>query len=74
MSTIFAEVEINPNLIQSVATEAEVNISDRKLYAEGLGEPASDADTYQKMMIANTRTIVEGLGGTYLIFETKAAR
>ncbi|MBN4004184.1 zinc ABC transporter substrate-binding protein [Nostoc sp. LPT] len=74
VSTIFAEVEINPNLIQSVATEAEVNISDRKLYAEGLGEPGSDADTYQKMMIANTRTIVEGLGGTYLMFETKAAR
>ncbi|RCJ38600.1 ABC transporter substrate-binding protein [Nostoc punctiforme NIES-2108] len=74
VSTIFAEVEINPNLIQSVAKEAEVNISDRKLYAEGLSEPGSDADTYQKMMIANTRTIVEGLGGTYLMFETKAAR
>ncbi len=74
VSTIFAEVEINPNLIQSVARVAEVNISDRKLYAEGLGEPGSDADTYQKMMIANTRTIVEGLGGTYLMFERKAAR
>ncbi|MEH2266855.1 MAG: zinc ABC transporter substrate-binding protein [Nostoc sp.] len=74
VSTIFAEVEINPNLIQSVAKEAEVKISDRKLYAEGLGEPGSDGDTYQKMMIANTRTIVEGLGGTYLMFEMKAAR
>ncbi|WP_414518891.1 metal ABC transporter solute-binding protein, Zn/Mn family [Nostoc sp. PCC 9305] len=74
VSTIFAEVEINPNLIQSVAREAEVNISYRKLYTEGLGESGSDADTYQKMMIANTRTIVEGLGGTYLMFETKAAR
>ncbi|MBD2533106.1 zinc ABC transporter substrate-binding protein [Nostoc flagelliforme FACHB-838] len=74
VSTIFAEGAINPNLIESVATEAEVKISDRKLYAEGLGEPGSDGDTYQKMMIANTRTIVEGLGGTYLIFEAKAAR
>ncbi|MEH2285625.1 MAG: zinc ABC transporter substrate-binding protein [Nostoc sp.] len=74
VSTIFAEVEINPNLIQSVARVAEVNISDRNLYAEGLGEPGSDGDTYQKMMIANTRTIVEGLGGTYLMFEAKAAR
>ncbi|MBN3963097.1 zinc ABC transporter substrate-binding protein [Nostoc sp. NMS8] len=74
VSTIFAEVEINPNLIQSVATEADVKISNRKLYAEGLGEPGSDGDTYQKMMIANTRTIVEGLGGTYLMFEAKPSR
>ncbi|MEH2049315.1 metal ABC transporter solute-binding protein, Zn/Mn family [Nostoc sp.] len=74
VSTIFAEVEINPNLIQSVATEANVKISDRKLYSEGLGEPGSDSDTYQRMMIANTRTIVEGLGGTYLMFEAKPSR
>jgi manganese/iron transport system substrate-binding protein len=72
--TIFAEVAINPNLIQSVATEAEVNISDRKFYAEGLGEAGTDGDTYQKMMIANTRTIIEGLGGTYLMFESKPGR
>ncbi|MDZ8184903.1 MAG: zinc ABC transporter substrate-binding protein [Nostoc sp. ChiSLP02] len=70
--TIFAELAINPNLIQSIATEADVNISERKLYAEGLGEPGSEADTYQKMMISNTRTIVEGLGGTYLMFQAKS--
>jgi len=69
--TIFPEVAINPNLIESVATEADVKISQRKLYSEGLGEPGGEADTYQKMMIANTRTIVEGLGGTYLMFQAK---
>ncbi|MBL1197914.1 MAG: metal ABC transporter substrate-binding protein [Nostoc sp. GBBB01] len=69
--TIFPEVAINPNLIQSVATEADVKTSKRQLYSEGLGEPGGEADTYQKMMIANTRTIVEGLGGTYLMFQTK---
>ncbi|MEH2409306.1 metal ABC transporter solute-binding protein, Zn/Mn family [Nostoc sp.] len=74
VSTIFTEAAINPNLLQSVARVAEVKISDRKLYAEGLGEPGSEGDTYQKMMIANTRTIVEGLGGTYLIFEAKAGK
>ncbi|MFS0516343.1 metal ABC transporter solute-binding protein, Zn/Mn family [Nostoc sp. UIC 10607] len=74
VSTIFPEAVINPNVLQSVAREAEVKISDRKLYAEGLGEPGSEADTYQKMMIANTRTIVEGLGGTYLMFQMKAAK
>jgi len=72
--TVFAKVEINPNLIESVATEAEVKVSNRNLYAEGLGEAGSDGDTYQKMMIANTRTIVEGLGGTYLMFEAKVTR
>ncbi|MBN3894824.1 MAG: zinc ABC transporter substrate-binding protein [Nostoc sp. NOS(2021)] len=74
VSTIFTEATINPNLLQSVARESEVKISDRKLYAKGLGEPGSEGDTYQKMMIANTRTIVEGLGGTYLMFEAKAAK
>ncbi|MEH1834348.1 MAG: zinc ABC transporter substrate-binding protein [Nostoc sp.] len=74
VSTIFTEAAINPNFLQSVAREAEVKISRRKLYAEGLGEPGSEADTYQKMMIANTRTIVEGLEGTYLMFEAKAAQ
>ncbi|MBW4642887.1 MAG: zinc ABC transporter substrate-binding protein [Goleter apudmare HA4340-LM2] len=70
--TIFAEVTISPNLIQSVARNAEVRISKRKLYTDGIGEPGSEAESYQKMMVANTRTIVEGLGGTYLIFEPKA--
>ncbi|MEH1906360.1 metal ABC transporter solute-binding protein, Zn/Mn family [Nostoc sp.] len=74
VSTIFTEATINPNLLQSLARVAEVKISERKLYAEGLGEPGSEGDTYQKMMIANTRTIVEGLGGTYLMFEAKAAK
>jgi manganese/iron transport system substrate-binding protein len=73
VSTIFPEAAINENSLQSVARVAEVKISGRKLYVEGLGEPGSEADTYQKMMIANTRTIVEGLGGTYLIFKPKAA-
>ncbi|MBD2728733.1 zinc ABC transporter substrate-binding protein [Nostoc sp. FACHB-892] len=74
VSTIFPEVAINPNLLESVARVAEVKISDRKLYAEGLTETGSEADTYQKMMIANTRTIVEGLGGTYLMFKIKAPK
>ncbi len=72
--TIFAETTINPKLIESVAREAKVKVSSRKLYADGLGEPGSDGETYQKMMVANTRTIVEGLGGTYLMFEAKATK
>lgn len=67
--TIFAEITVNPKLIETVAREAKVKVSPRKLYADGLGEPGSEADTYQKMMVANTRTIVEGLGGKYSAFK-----
>ncbi|MBE9007062.1 zinc ABC transporter substrate-binding protein [Fortiea sp. LEGE XX443] len=72
--TIFAEMKINPQLFQSVAQEAEVRVSERGLYPDGIGEPRSEGDSYQKMMVANTRTIIEGLGGTYLIFEPKARK
>lgn len=63
--TIFAETTINPRLIETVAREANVQVSERKLFADGLGEPGTEANTYQNMLIANTRTIVEGLGGNY---------
>jgi ABC-type Zn uptake system ZnuABC Zn-binding protein ZnuA len=68
VTTIFAETTINPELIAPVVTETNVRLSRRKLYTYGLSEPGTEADTYQKLMVANTRTIVEGLGGTYLIF------
>ncbi|ARV63132.1 metal ABC transporter substrate-binding protein [Nostocales cyanobacterium HT-58-2] len=67
--TLFAETTDNSNLIKSVAKNTKVQVSERKLFADSLGAPGGEADTYQKMMVANTRTIVEGLGGTYLIFE-----
>lgn len=67
--TIFAETTINPNLVNSIAKQAKINASDRELFADNLGINGSEGDTYQKMMTANTRIIVEGLGGTYLIFE-----
>jgi ABC-type Zn uptake system ZnuABC Zn-binding protein ZnuA len=70
--TVFADMLDTSKLMESVATEAQVNLSQRRLYTQALGEATSDGDTYQNMMIANTRTIVEGLGGTYLIFQPKA--
>jgi manganese/iron transport system substrate-binding protein len=66
--TIYAEVTNNPKLIETVAKEANVKVSDRQLYADGLGEKGSEAQTYQKMLIANTQAIVEGLGGQYTAF------
>ncbi|MBD2593841.1 zinc ABC transporter substrate-binding protein [Nostoc spongiaeforme FACHB-130] len=72
--TIFAEKNINKQLIQSVAQTAEVKVSERELYTDSLGDANSDANSYQKMLEANTRTIVEALGGTYLIFTPKASK
>lgn len=69
--TIFAEVSINPKLITTVAKEANVKVSERELYADGLGAKGSEAETYAGMLIANTRTVVEGLGGKYTAFQLK---
>ncbi|MDJ0694430.1 zinc ABC transporter substrate-binding protein [Mastigocoleus sp. MO_188.B34] len=66
--TVFAENASNSRLIERLAKEANVTVSDRKLYTDGLGEEGSGAETYQKMLITNTRTIVEGLGGKYTAF------
>jgi manganese/iron transport system substrate-binding protein len=67
--TIFAELTINPKLIKTVAKAARVKVSDRELFTDGLGAPDSEGATYQKMLIANTQTIVEGLGGKYRAFQ-----
>ncbi|WP_017655610.1 metal ABC transporter solute-binding protein, Zn/Mn family [Fortiea contorta] len=69
----FAETTTDTQIIQDTAKDAQVKVSERKLHADDIGEPGSEGESYQKMMIANTRTIVEGLGGTYLLFEPKRA-
>ncbi len=68
--TIFAETTINPKLIIVVAKESKVKVSDRELFADGIGEAGSEGDTYQKFFIANTQTIVEGLGGKFTPFKS----
>jgi manganese/iron transport system substrate-binding protein len=60
---IFAEVAVNPKLIEAVAKDAQVTIANPKLFADSLGEPGSVADTYPNLLLANTQTIVENLGG-----------
>ncbi len=65
---IFAETTINSALIKTVAEEAKVKLSKRPLYSDSLGAPGSEADTYVKMLVANTKTIVEALGGSYQDF------
>ncbi|MBE9055632.1 metal ABC transporter substrate-binding protein [Sphaerospermopsis sp. LEGE 08334] len=65
---IFAETTINPALIKTVAQEAGVKLAPNELYSDSIGEKGSDGETYIKMMVANTRTIVEALGGKYTPF------
>ncbi|MBP0019884.1 MAG: zinc ABC transporter substrate-binding protein [Cyanobacteria bacterium SBLK] len=66
---IFAETTINPTLIKTVAQEAGVKLSDRQLYSDSIGVMGSEGDSYLKMLIANTHTIVEALGGQYISFD-----
>jgi manganese/iron transport system substrate-binding protein len=69
--TIFAELTVNPKLIVTIAQEANVKVSAQEIYADGLGEASGAGGTYQKMLISNTRSIVEGLGGKYTAFIAK---
>jgi manganese/iron transport system substrate-binding protein len=61
--TIFAEVTANDKVINSIAREANVKVSDQKLYTDSLGEAGSSAGTYIGMMENNTCAIAVGLGG-----------
>ena len=70
---IFAESSINPKLIDAVAKEAKVKVADQELFADGLSEKGDPGDTYQNLFLANTKTIVENLGGTYIPFQPKTS-
>jgi manganese/iron transport system substrate-binding protein len=60
---IFAETTINPQLIQTVAEEAKIKLAETQLYSDSIGAPGSDGDSYIKMVVSNTKSIVEALGG-----------
>jgi manganese/iron transport system substrate-binding protein len=72
--TIFAETTINPRLITTVAEEANVKLASQALYSDSIGAPGSDGDTYIKMMVSNTRVIVENLGGQYSAFQPQPSK
>ena len=62
---IFAETTINPQLIKTVAEEAKVKLAPEELYSDSIGAPGSSGDSYLKMLEANTKSIVESLGGEF---------
>jgi manganese/iron transport system substrate-binding protein len=67
--TIFVELTSNPKLLNAVAKEAKVKVAEQELFADGIGEAGSVAESYSKMLIINTKTIVIGLGGTFTEFK-----
>lgn len=67
--TIFTESTSSDRVIQTVAREAGVQVSDTGLLVDGLGKSGTDTDTYTKMMVSNTCAIVNGLGGQCQQFE-----
>ncbi len=74
VTAIFAETTINPALIKTVAEEAGVKLAPTSLYSDSIGAKGSNGDTYIKMMVANTRAIVEALGGKYTPFQLKSKK
>ncbi len=67
---IFAETTINPQLITTVAEEAGVQLADPPLYSDSIGAPGTAGDSYLKMVVTNTRTLVKALGGQDAPFPT----
>jgi manganese/iron transport system substrate-binding protein len=65
---IFAETTINPQLIATVAEEAGVELAPQELYSDSIGGKGSEGDSYVKMLVANTKSIVKSLGGNYQAF------
>jgi zinc/manganese transport system substrate-binding protein len=59
---IFAENVANPDLMESIATEAGVTLAPT-LYTDALGAPGSPGETYIGMMQSNVTTIVDALKG-----------
>ena len=70
---IFAETTTNPKLMETVAREANVKISDKELYSDELGGPGTGADTYEGMLKTNTCVITSGLGGNCTPFAGETA-
>ncbi|MBF2035853.1 MAG: zinc ABC transporter substrate-binding protein [Leptolyngbyaceae cyanobacterium T60_A2020_046] len=63
VKAIFAEGTTNPQLIQTVARDAGVEVPETPLFVAGPGAPGSGGETVQAMLVSNTCVIVNGLGG-----------
>jgi ABC-type Zn uptake system ZnuABC Zn-binding protein ZnuA len=62
VEAIFAESSVSPKVEEAIAREAGARVG-AELWADSLGPPGSGGDTYLRSIAANTRAIVDGLGG-----------
>ena len=64
VKAIFAESSLPPKTAETVARDAGVTIvaGEDALYADSMGPPGSEGDTYLKMVRHNTRQLVTHLG------------
>jgi len=62
VEAVFSESALDPRLERAVARESGAEMGGT-LWADSLGPPGSNADTYLRALAANTATIVEGLTG-----------
>ena len=60
---IFAELTADDRILKTVADEAGVTISEQVLLADGLGAEGTPGESYTGMLVYNTCSIVDGLGG-----------
>jgi zinc/manganese transport system substrate-binding protein len=62
VEAIFPESPLNPRLERALAREAGVEVGDA-LWADSLGKPGSDGDTYLRSMASETEAMVSGMTG-----------
>lgn len=60
VKAIFAESSVNPKVAEQIGRDTGVRVV-TGLYADSIGLPGSGADTIDGMLLANARTIAEGL-------------
>ena len=59
---VFAESSVNPKVEQAIAREAGARVGPA-LWADSLGPPGSDGDTYLRSIASNTRALAGGVSG-----------
>ncbi|WP_449281997.1 metal ABC transporter substrate-binding protein [Leucobacter sp.] len=63
VKAVFVESSMSPKLAQTIAQEAGVEVVDAEsLYADSLGAPGSEGETYIGATLHNTRVILEAWG------------
>jgi manganese/iron transport system substrate-binding protein len=62
VEAIFPESALNPRLESALAREAGVEVGE-SLWADSLGKPGTDGDTYLKAMASDTAALVRGMSG-----------